>query len=54
MKHDKISEYFIACENFDYFWQTELSKVRPEKNEDTEEFAKRIAELAYLKALEVE
>lgn len=41
-----------VMENFDIFWQTELSSKRPDGNEDTEEFVRRIAEMAYLKGVE--
>lgn len=43
---------FETSENFDYYWHTELSKERPIGNEDYEEFARRIAEMAYIQGVE--
>lgn len=37
--------------NFEKWWSEEGSAMRPTRYEDTEEFAKRIAEIAWSKSL---
>lgn len=44
--------YHQACENFDLYWQEELSTYKREEKETDEEYARRLAELAYFKGLE--
>lgn len=43
---------YQAYENFDMYWQEELSKSKREKNETDDEYTRRLAEMAYLKGLE--
>lgn len=52
-QEETLAERSVSvCENFEKLWNSKLSAIRPRKNDDIEEFAKRIAKLSYLFALE--